>query len=201
MPASRPLEVHRVDVAGASRPIGAALANIATAERDEVVVTSARPGGDGPMQTLGDGRFAFRARLPGLGLAPAVALATDERVVVTDRSMSNGLLAVAWDLDGNLRSVIDVARARDLLPSASWPRSSSWRSTSRCVTARWDLESWVRTEPERLTTAESVEVVGQSARRRSGPTDLRSVLGDTHLPDAGGVGSPGCPCRARLAPP
>ena len=45
-------------------------------------------------QRLADGRLAFRARVPGLGVAPAVALAADDRVVVTDRTMTNGRLAV-----------------------------------------------------------------------------------------------------------
>ena len=85
---------------------------------------TSRPTGDGPTQALADGRIAFRARVPGLGLAPAVAVATDDRVVVTDRSMANGRLAVAWDLDGNLRSVIDVARARELLPAGAARRGA-----------------------------------------------------------------------------
>ena len=49
-------------------PPGPALANIATGERDEIVVTSARPGGDGPTQTL-----ARRAdRLPRSRAGPRV---------------------------------------------------------------------------------------------------------------------------------
>ncbi len=89
-------------------PAGPLLASVATHERDEVVVASLTPLGTGPTQQLPDGRTAFRAKVPGLGMAPATALDVTDRVTVTDRSMANGTLAVSWDLDGNLRSVIDV---------------------------------------------------------------------------------------------
>ena len=92
------------------------LANVATHDRDEVVLSDVAPAGDGPVQTMADGRSAFRARVPGLGLAPATALVADDRVVVTDRTMTNGHLAVSWDLAGTLCSIIDVDHARELLP-------------------------------------------------------------------------------------
>ena len=61
-------------------------------------------------------------RVPGAGARPGdrrrrSPSPRDDRVVVTDRTMTNGHLAVSWDLDGNLRSVIDVAHARELLPA------------------------------------------------------------------------------------
>ena len=88
----------------------------ATVERDEVVVADVAV--DGPVQRLADGRVAFRARVPGLALAAGRrAGGRPSASSSTDRTMANGRLAVSWDLDGNLRSIIDVAHARELLPA------------------------------------------------------------------------------------
>ena len=103
------------------------------------------------MQHLGDGRVAFRGRVPGLALAPAVAVAPDDRVVVTDRTMANGHLAVGWDLDGNLRSVIDVARGREVLPAGELGAVLELAVDRPVRYDAWDVEAWVRADPERLT--------------------------------------------------
>ena len=81
--------------------------------------------------------------LPGNGgvfrLDPA--LVSDDRIVTTERSMANGHLAVAWDLEGTITSIISVPHGRELLPSR------------RSVTVElapdhpveydaWDVESW-----------------------------------------------------------
>jgi len=138
---------------------GPVLCNAASHDGDEVFVGSLKPPGDGPTQTLTDGRVAFRARVPGLAVAPAEALAVDDRVVVTDRSMSNSRLAVSWDVDGNLRSIIDIAHARELIPGGELAAVLELAVDRPVRYDAWDLEWWVRREPERLTTAESVEVV------------------------------------------
>ena len=107
-------------------------------ERIAAAVAHARPAGTGAGQP-GDGRArrgrrrrraTARRRRPAprrrsRRVPGAVSRARDgaprrwqpaDRVVVTDRSMKNGSVAIAWDLDGNLRSIIDVARGRELLP-------------------------------------------------------------------------------------
>ena len=80
--------------------------------------------------------------VPGGGVAPLEAgLVGDGRVVTTERSMANGQLAVSWDLEGRITSIISVPHGRELLPSR------------RAVTVElapdhpvefdaWDLESW-----------------------------------------------------------
>ncbi len=138
-------------------PPGPALANPATVARDEVVVADVEPAG--PVQRLADRRIAFRAQVPGLAMVPAIAVQAAERVVVTDRSMANGRLAVSWDLDGNLRSVIDVARARELLPHGELGAVLELAPDHPVRYDAWDLESWVRDDPARLTHADHVEVV------------------------------------------
>jgi alpha-mannosidase len=138
-------------------PPGPALANAASAPRDEVVVADIDL--DGPVQRLADGRVAFRAVTPSLAVVPAAAIEPAERVVVTDRSMANGRLAVSWDLDGNLRSIIDVTRARELLPAGELGPALELAVDRPVRYDAWDLESWVRDDPTRLTTADHVEVV------------------------------------------
>ena len=113
---------------------------------------------DGQTQALADGRVAFRAHVPGLGMAPAEALEPADRVVVTDRSMKNGRVAVSWDLDGNLRSIIDVAHARELVPAGELGAVLELAVDQPVRYDAWDLESWVRRDPEQLTRG-SVEVI------------------------------------------
>ncbi|MGI9030060.1 MAG: alpha-mannosidase, partial [Ilumatobacteraceae bacterium] len=158
-------------------PAVPSLASAATGERDEVVLTALTPTGDGPTQQLPDGRRVFRARVPGLGVAPAVALATDDRVVVTDRTMANGHLAVAWDADGHLASVIDVARARELLPPGGRGAVLELAPDRPVRYDAWDLESWVRRDPSVLAEADDVGVIAAGplvgmvrVRRTFGPS-------------------------------
>ena len=118
------------------------------------------PLGGARVQQLPDGRRAFRAALPGLAVASAVAIDADDRVVVTDRTMKNGHLAIGWDLDGNLNSVIDVARARQLLPPGQLGAVVELAPDRPVRYDAWDLESWVRLDPERLLSGE-VEVMAE----------------------------------------
>ena len=162
---------------GELAPPGPVLANAATRPRDEVVVAAAAPPGEGPVQELPGGGTAFRARVPGLGIAPAEALPIDERVVVTDRSMVNGRLAVAWDLDGRLRSIIDVARARELLPAGAFGAALELAADQPVLYDAWDLEAWTRRHAVAVTEATSVDVVAAGplvgmvrVERRFGPS-------------------------------
>ncbi len=157
-------------------PPGPSLANAATCPRDEVVMVELDPLDGATVQHLPDGRRAFRAVVPGLAVASAVAVDADDRVVVTDRTMKNGHLAVGWDLDGNLNSVIDVARARQLLPHGQLGAVLEMAPDHPVRYDAWDLESWVRLDPERLVSGE-VEVVAQGplvgmvrVTRRFGPS-------------------------------
>ena len=159
-------------------PPGPVLANIATHDRDEVVIADVAPDGDGPTQ-----RAPRRAhRVPGAGARPRDwrrrrRVDGTERVVVTDRSMTNGRLAVAWDLHGNLRSVIDVGHARELLPEGRLGAVLELAPDHPVRYDAWDIEAWVRNAPEQLTGAESVEVVADGplvgmvrVQRRFGPS-------------------------------
>jgi alpha-mannosidase len=121
------LEARRGDLLDRLVPVGDHVANAAAVERDEVIVTD-----DGPV----------RVRAPGNAIAPLVAVDADDRVIVTDRSMTNHHLAVRWDDDGNLTSVIDVARARELLPSGALGAVLELAPDHPVRYDAWDLESW-----------------------------------------------------------
>ncbi|HET9546701.1 MAG TPA: glycoside hydrolase family 38 C-terminal domain-containing protein, partial [Desertimonas sp.] len=107
------------------------------------------------------------------------------QVVVTDRSMSNGLLAVGWGLDGNLTSVIDVVRGRELIRSGGVGAELLLAADRPVQYDAWDLESWTIEASAPVGPAESIEVeaagplVGIVAVRRSfGPSSavVRYVL-------------------------
>jgi alpha-mannosidase len=146
-------------------PAGAIVANAATFDRAEVVITTANQSGVGPVQQLADGRTAAFVTAPGLGVAPLTAVeppsGTGQRaaqVVVTDRSMSNGQLAVAWNLDGNLTSVIDVTRGREVLPKAAVAAELLLAPDHPVQYDAWDLESWTVETGEAVGAAESITV-------------------------------------------
>jgi alpha-mannosidase len=138
------------------------VANAATHARTEVVaVPSAIASnlvGDGPRQSLADGTVAIRTSAPGNGVAMLCAEASADRVVVTEHSMVNGSLAISWDLDGELVSIIDVVRGRELLPTGR--RVSVELAPDHPVEYdAWDLESWTRPKGIPVGGTQSVTMV------------------------------------------
>lgn len=127
------------DAAGA----GTWLANRADADVDEVVVIDTTMTGE-HVQTLADGRSAARLRVPALGTAPLDPQPVDDRVVLSDSSMTNGHLAVRWDAAGNLTSIIDLARARDIVPTGHFAAVLELAVDQPVEYDAWDLESWTR---------------------------------------------------------
>ena len=123
---------------------------------------------------------------PGLGLSPLLArplpagpAGRESQVVVTDRSMANGQLAVSWAPDGTLTSVIDVVRGRELIPAGrALPPSCCWLPTTRCSTTPGTSNRgrstppprWVRPTRSRSRLPDrssgSSPCGGRSARRR-----------------------------------
>lgn len=151
---------HRItDALRSVAPSGPVLANAATHDHDDIVVADVAPAGDGPTQTLPDGRTAFRCAVPGLGLAPALAAPVVDRVVVTDRTMANAHLAVSWDLDGRLHSIIDVAHARELVPVGHTAASLELSVDQPVRYDAWDVEPWTRRNSVDVIEAESIELI------------------------------------------
>lgn len=155
------LDVLEVLVAEAldhvARP-AAAIANPSSFARDEVVESRSRPTGDGPRQALADGRVAFRAACPALGVVEARPLPVDDRVVVTERTMANSRLAVAWDLEGAITSLIDVAAGRDIVPDGE--RVAQFVGTEAARTGSARIGS-TGLEPARIELVDAGPVVGR----------------------------------------
>ena len=144
-------------------PRQAAVANAATHARREVIVVDGKPA---------------MVVAPGSGIAVIAPARSDDRVVVTERSMNNGLIAVSWNLDGEITSIIDVVRGRQVLPVGK--RITVELAPDHPVEYdAWDLESWTARLGTPITSAVSVEVVATDpllaqlvARRAFGSSTL-----------------------------
>jgi alpha-mannosidase len=132
-------------IAGAlmiAAPAFGGVANAATHARREVMVIDGEPA---------------MVEAPGSGFGAPVAPLPDERVVVTEHSMSNGRIAVSWNLDGEIISIIDVVHSRELLPAMR--RITVELAPDHPVEYdAWDLESWTRYLASPITSTSSVDV-------------------------------------------
>ena len=137
------LEERRTALLDALVPTGAHVANPAMVDRDEVIETDGGP---------------VRVRVLANSIVPLAAIAADDKVVVTDRSMANHHLAVQWDADGNLTSVIDLARARELLPTGAAGAVLELAPDRPVRYDAWDLESWTPELASRIDTANGADV-------------------------------------------
>jgi alpha-mannosidase len=136
------LEAIIADALATIAPVGTSVANAATHARREVMVVDGEP---------------TMVEVPGSGIAALTAVeAIDHPVIVTERSMNNGLISVAWNLDGEVISIIDIARGRQLLPAGA--RVSLELAPDHPVEYdAWDVESWTRSLGASITSAASIE--------------------------------------------
>jgi alpha-mannosidase len=139
-------------------PSSPSLANAATNGRDEIIALEAAPQGDAVTQRLSDGRTAFRAVVPGSGLASLTAHPVDDAVVVTERSFTNHHVSVSWDLEGTITSIIDVKAGREVLPSGERVRLELAPDHPVEYDA-WDLEAWTRSLGAPVGGLQSVRIV------------------------------------------
>ena len=139
-----------------------AVANRGDVAVDEVVTLDlGGVGVGGPVQRLADGTTAFRASVPAMAVAPLDALAVDDRVVLSDTSMTNGHLAVRWDAHGNITSIIDLADAREIVPEGAVAAALEIAVDHPVEYDAWDVESWTVDSGTSLTGSDggSVDVV------------------------------------------
>jgi alpha-mannosidase len=137
------LEARRGALLGALVPTGDHVVNPTAVDRDEVIETTGGP---------------LRVQVPANGIAPLVAIDADDRVMVTERSMANHHLAVRWDGDGHLISVIDVVRARELLPAGASGGVLELAPDHPVRYDAWDLESWTPGLGEAVSAAGGADV-------------------------------------------
>jgi alpha-mannosidase len=145
--------------------------NPADAPVDDVVVIDgverAAILGDGPVQELADGAVALRLAVPALGVATPAALPVEDRVVLSDSSMTNGRLAVRWDGTGTITSIIDLHHARDVVPVGAALGVLELAPDHPVEYDAWDLESWTRglavalTGPVEVTAVDDGPLVGR----------------------------------------
>jgi len=113
---------------------------------------------DGPVQRLADGTTALRLSVPAMGVVPLEALALDDRVVLSDTSMTNGHLAVRWDAHGNITSIIDLVGAREIVPEGAFAAALELAVDHPVEYDAWDVESWTVDSGTALTGGHGVSV-------------------------------------------
>ena len=142
------LEALIADALSLAAPTGWSIANAATHARREVIVVDGEP---------------MLVEVPGSGISELGSVSTEDRhVVVTDHSMNNGLIAVCWNLDGEITSIIDVRQGRQLLPPGK-RITLELAPDHPVVYDAWDLESWTRSLGAPITSATSIELVANHA--------------------------------------
>ena len=135
------LEEIIADAMAVVAPAHPSVANAATHARREVVVVDGTPS---------------MVEAPGSGIGAFVTADHDNRVVVTEHSMKNGLIAVSWNLDGEITSIIDFAYGRQVLPAGR--RITLELAPDHPVEYdAWDLESWTRFLGSPIASATSIE--------------------------------------------
>jgi alpha-mannosidase len=146
---------------------GPTLANAAPHDRDEVVVlqpgevaSSLRSHAD--VQTLADGRIAFRAAVPAMGLAPADPLPLEQPVTVeADGSggwlLRNGVLSARLGSDGLVSSIVHLASGRELLAGAGG--LGQLHHDLPLEYDAWDIEEYYRHRVEHLDGPCEIEVL------------------------------------------
>jgi alpha-mannosidase len=156
------LEARRAELLDRLVPASPFVVNPAGVDRDEVIEVDGAP---------------MRVIVAANSMAPAESLDTAHHVAVTSGSMANQHLAVRWDEHGNLTSIIDVERARELLPAGALAAVLELASDRPVRYDAWDLESWTPGLARPLLAAEWVEILDHRPllgrvriRRQFGPS-------------------------------
>ncbi|WP_405775819.1 alpha-mannosidase [Streptomyces sp. NBC_00859] len=131
-------------------------------------VLNASPYGRREVIATADGTLDF-ADVPPLGSAPAGGPASGDAVSATREGESivldNGLLRVTVDADGLLASVRDLAAGREALAPGSRGNLLQLHPDHPNQWDAWDIDRHYRRSRTDLTTAESVELVGEGPLR------------------------------------
>ena len=111
--------------------------------------------------------------MPALGVAPLEPQPVVDRVVLSDSSMTNRHLAVRWDSNGNITSIIDLAHAREIVPVGSLSAVLELAVDHPVEYDAWDLESWTRAGARPVTDSTEVTIVDSctSAATRDSPSE------------------------------
>lgn len=113
---------------------------------------------------------------PGFGLGGPASIA--DAVTVTEHSFANRSLAVRWNPDGDLVSIIDVRAGRELLPPGAAIHLELAPDHPVEYDA-WDLEAWTRGLGVPLGGVASVELIDEAPLRAT--LRVRRRVGDSTL--------------------
>ena len=131
---------------------GLLVANAATHDRDEIVAVdpdlldaaglpSGSPGATGT-QLLTSSDAAVRVRVPGLGVARLEPLEVAAPVTASMRHLSNGIVEARFDDHGELISLRDCVRDRELIPQGCVGAQLVLAADHPVEFDAWDLEQW-----------------------------------------------------------
>ena len=139
------------------------LGSAAPHDRDEVVALPAGVVVGSDVQALPDGRVVARVRVPAMGTAPAAAIPVEHPVVVTDRSLDNGLVRVVIGDDGVMTSIVDLragvgtSAGRELLAAGGRGNLLQLHEDYPNAFDAWDIDDFYRNKVTDLTDVESIE--------------------------------------------
>lgn len=139
-------------------PSGDHVLNADHRARREVVAVATTCDASVPTQALSDGRTALGVEVDGFGIAPLRAADIGDHVAVTERSFASSSLAVSWDLDGTIVSIIDARAGRELLPAGRHVELELAPDHPVEYDA-WDVEAWTPGLGAPVGGVESVEVI------------------------------------------
>jgi alpha-mannosidase len=139
-------------------PPHVSIANAATSPRVEVTVLDVEPPRPESAQRLSDGRWAAMVEAAPSGLTELTNFQVAGHVAVTERSFTTESVAITWNLDGDIISVIDVTTGRELLPLGECIRLELAPDHPVEYDA-WDVEAWTRGLGAPIRGVESVRVV------------------------------------------
>jgi alpha-mannosidase len=147
----------------------ALVVNAAPHARDEVVVVDPVAGTDlatlEGVQTLSDGRLAFRTAVPALGLAPLAPRPLDEPVAVWDGEapatlvLDNGVLRVTLDADGCVTSLRHLRSGRETLAAGARGGLLQLHHDLPFEYDAWDIEEYYRRRVTDLDGPATIEVL------------------------------------------
>jgi alpha-mannosidase len=179
-----------VDTSGNRHPV--VVWNSLSRAREDLVEVAAPEGArsavgpDGrarPLQSVGDGRAVFVARVPAFGhcVYDLVDAAPVDGPVAEagPRLLDNGILRVELDDDGLLASVVDQRTGREVLAAGARGNLLQLHPDYPNFFDAWDVDAWYRRRGEDLVTADAIEVIENGPVRAA--VRVRRTFGDSSI--------------------
>jgi alpha-mannosidase len=148
---------------------GLLVANAATQDRDEIIAVdpdlleaAGLPSGGSVQvgtQMLASSEVAMRVRVPGLGVARLEPLEVPEPVTASMGHLSNGLVEIHFDHRGEMVSLRDCVRNRELIPQGCAGAQLVLAADHPVEFDAWDLEQWTGRLAAPMPLADTIGLV------------------------------------------